>query len=462
MKQFIAALSLAILASACQNTPAPTDATGDLDSTNQNQEPKEAMAKNLVDWSEKASIYEVNIRQFTPEGTFNAFTAHLDRLQDLGVKILWIMPIQPIGKEKRKGSLGSYYSIADYAAPNPEFGTLEDFKNLVAEAHQRDMKVILDWVANHTAWDHPWIYEHPEWYSKNAAGEIIAPVEDWSDVADLNYDNAEMRKAMEEDMLFWVREADIDGFRCDMAMMVPMDFWNNARKRLDSIKPMFMLAEAEGPEFHYEAFDMTYGWELHHIMNDIAKGHKNLSAIDEYLEKQKNTYQPGDLRMFFITNHDENSWNGTVAERMGANGLNFHVLAATLPQSMPLIYSGQEAGLNKALAFFEKDQIDWSDTTRYHFYRKINALKMQHPALVNNAEQGDFQRLEQGREHLYAFKRQAGEAELWVYVNMSGEAMEVSPALSADKSYHNAILGTEVSGSLAVPAHGQLVISSKL
>jgi len=425
-------------------------------------EPTTLMTKNTPAWSKQATIYEVNIRQYTPEGTFNAFSQHLDRLQQMGVKILWIMPIQPIGKEKRKGSLGSYYSIADYASTNPEFGTLEDFKNLVQEAHKRDMKVILDWVANHTSWDHTWINSHRDWYSQNEQGEIIAPVEDWSDVADLNYNNYEMRKAMEEDMIFWVREADIDGFRCDMAMMVPMDFWDNARVRLEELKPMFMLAEAEGPEFHAKAFDMSYGWELHHIMNDIAKGHKSVVDIDHYLGKQDSLYSKDDYRMFFITNHDENSWNGTVGDRMGANAHNFHVLASTLPQSMPLIYSGQEAGLNKALAFFEKDQIDWSNTSQYDFYTKLTHLKLEHPTLINGSEQGGFERIDTGNDRVYAFKRMTEGAELLVYVNLAEQNFQATAPLAGDTKYEDYMTGAEASANIDVPANSFKLITSAL
>jgi glycosidase len=453
-------LGLAASLSAC-NSPAESSNGQQAEETT-STESTTLMTKNTPAWSKQASIYEVNIRQYTPEGTFNAFTEHLDRLEQMGVKILWIMPIQPIGKEKRKGTLGSYYSIADYASTNPEFGTLADFKNLVAEAHKRDMKVILDWVANHTSWDHTWINTHRDWYSQNEQGEVIAPVEDWSDVADLNYDNYEMRNAMEEDMLFWVREADIDGFRCDMAMMVPMDFWDSARTRLETLKPMFMLAEAEGPEFHAKAFDMSYGWELHHIMNDIAKGDKSVNEIDHYLAKQDTLYSKDDYRMFFITNHDENSWNGTVGERMGANGQNFHVLASTLPQSMPLIYSGQEAGLNKRLAFFEKEHIDWTDSSQTEFYTKLTHLKLEHPSLINGSEQGRFERIDTGNDRVYAFKRIKDDAELLVYINLADQNFGTSAPLKGDAQYKDVMNGEAVSNALDIPANSFKLISTTL
>lgn len=378
------------------------------------------------EWSRKASIYEVNIRQHTPEGTFNAFRAKLPELKELGVNILWIMPVQPIGMENRKGGLGSYYSIQNYTAVNPEFGTMEDFKNLVNASHDAGFKVILDWVGNHTAWDAVWMESHPEWYTHNDEGQIIAPVEDWSDVADLNYDNQDMRKAMIDALKFWVNETNIDGYRCDVAMMVPMDFWDEARVTLDSIKPVFMLAEAEGAEFHEKAFDMTYGWEFHHIMNQIAKGEMTIADIATYQAKVDTTYPDDAYRMFFTTNHDENSWNGTVFERMADDYKPMFVLAATYPNGMPLIYSGQEYGLNKRLRFFDKDTVTASDSTLFSFYQKVIALKMSHPALLNGSEQGDYQIIPTDPAgEVLAYTREKNGASIVVLLNFGDEHAEI-------------------------------------
>lgn len=407
-----------------------------------------------ADWVKGANIYEVNIRQYTAEGTINAFSTHLDRLQKMGVKVLWIMPIQPIGEKNRKGGLGSYYSIKDYTAVNPQFGSLEDFKNMVAMAHERDMKVILDWVANHTAFDHHWASEHPDWYTRNEAGEIVAPVADWSDVADLNYDNLDMRDAMREEMAFWLKEADIDGFRCDVAMMVPTEFWEKTRVFLDDIKPVFMLAEAEGPEFHYSAFDMTYGWEPHHIMNSMEKGEKSFWDLVNYINEANESYQDDAIRMFFTTNHDENSWNGTVQERMGENAENYFVLCTTLPKAMPLIYGGQEAGLSHRLAFFEKDTISWEDNSLEEFYTQMLQLKANHPCLNNGAGQASFSQLETGSENAHGFRRAKGEDELLVFVNMGDEDVTFSPAYTEGKNYNH-------EGEQTIAAHGHLVISTK-
>lgn len=345
-------------------------------------------------WAKNANIYEVNIRQYTPQGTFKAFEAELPRLRQLGVDILWLMPVQPIGKEKRKGSLGSYYSIQNYTATNPEFGTMDDFKSLVNAAHRLGMYVILDWVGNHSAWDNPWLKTNPDWYTRNEKGEVVPPVADWSDVADLNYENPAMQQAMIDAMKFWVKEVDIDGFRCDVAMMIPLDFWIAARTATDTPqKPLFWLAEGEGAEFH-RVFDMTYGWNFHHLLNDLAKEKKNNFDIDDYFKNEYKSYAPGNYRMQFITNHDENSWNGSEFERMGAAYQPLAVLTFTMP-GMPLLYSGQEYGLQKRLRFFDKDTIPATPNAALtDFYGKLLQLKKENPALWNGIEGGCMKKLQ--------------------------------------------------------------------
>ena len=332
-------------------------------------------------WSRNAVIYEVNVRQYTPEGTLVALERHLPRLKELGVDILWLMPVQPIGKKNRKGVLGSYYSIADYTAVNPEFGTAADFKSLVNSAHRQGMKVILDWVPNHSAFDHPWITQHKDYYVTRSDGTIVNARDneghdtDWTDVAELNYDNPALRRAMLADMRWWLDNTGIDGFRCDVAGGVPADFWTDARRALSQVRPdLFMLAEAEDPRMH-PAFDMTYGWELHHLLNDIAQGKKNTAALADYFSKDERTYGRNAYRMYFTSNHDENSWNGTEFERMSANHLPAFVLAATAQSSMPLLYTGQEVSMKKRLRFFEKDTVDWNGPSLASFYRAMFELK---------------------------------------------------------------------------------------
>ena len=415
-----------LMASACNPTPK---------TSNTEEEKVDTLAAAgpiLPDWADNASIYEVNIRQYSAEGNFKGFENHLPRLQELGADILWLMPIFPIGEKQRKGTLGSYYAVKDYKDVNPEFGTKEEFKALVDKAHSMGMKVILDWVANHTAWDNPLITEHPEWYTTDSTGAIVSPVEDWSDVADLNYENTELRKYMTEALAYWVREFDVDGFRCDVAGMVPVDFWNNTRRELDKIKPVFMLAEWEDPALLETAFNMDYSWDLHHLMNQIAKGEKSVVQLDSFISFPKKEYPPHAIRMNFITNHDENSWNGTVWERMGDATGAMAVLSATLP-GMPLIYSGQEAGLDKRLSFFEKDEITWQEHEMGRIYKTLFALKKNNKALWNGEFGGKLKRIPTSNDNsVFAFMREKEDHKVFVVLNLSAEEQKFT---FAEKCY---------------------------
>jgi len=378
------------------------------------------------EWSKNATIYEVNIRQYTPEGTINAFAKHLPTLDSLGVDILWVMPIFPCGIKNSKGSMGSAYAVRDYRAVNPDYGSMDDLKELVNKAHELGMHVILDWVANHSAWDNPLIDEHPEWYSKDSLGNNHSPNPDWSDVVDLNYDNSELRSYMTNSLKYWVEEANVDGFRCDVAMMVPTDFWENTRAELDSIKPVFMLAEAEQPDLMLNAFDMNYGWELYHIMNNIAQNKMNASNLTTYFNKYDSIYQTNDYRMNFTTNHDENSWNGTVKERLGEASETMAVFTYMIP-GMPLIYSGQEAGLDKRLAFFEKDSIQWIDSPWRALYTKLNQLKKSNKALWNGEFGGKMNRVHSNLDDkIFAFEREADNQRVVSIFNMSNESQHIT------------------------------------
>lgn len=391
---------------------------------------KIAVTENLAN----ATIYEVNIRQSSKEGTINAFSNQIPRLAAMGIQLLWIMPVQPIGEKNRKGTLGSYYSIRDYLAISPEMGTMEDFIIMVKTAHANGMKVILDWVANHTAFDHAWTVEHPDFYVRDAKGQIKPPVDDWTDVADLNYDNREMRSLMTESMKFWLRATNIDGFRCDVAEMVPLDFWQDTRRELERIKPVFMLAEGEKEELHKGAFDMTYSFSQHHLMNDIAKGKKNALDMDVYLKGQS-VYPSEAYRMYFTSSHDENSWNGTAFERLGEGAKTFAVLTFGL-NGMPMIYSGQEAANNKRLKFFEADPIDWGNFPLADFYTRLVKLKSQEAALRHGREAGEFVKLASGKdEFVYAFVRKKGQSKVLFILNLSGKAQKIklqSPELSGE------------------------------
>lgn len=383
-------------------------------------------SNGAIDFMKNAVLYEVNLRQHTPEGTIQAFSEQLDSLKLLGVDVLWFMPIQPIGELNRKGNLGSYYSIKDYTAVNPEFGTSDDFKNLVNVCHEKGFKVLLDWVANHSAFDNPWALNHPEWYIRDSSGKIVPPIADWSDVADLNYDSEEMRHAMINAMKYWVREFDIDGFRCDVASMVPADFWKQARSALDSIKPLFMLAEAEEHDMgiYDGCFNAYYGWELHHIMNQVAAGEKYPSAFDTVYLKKKKAFQDSVFSMNFITNHDENSWNGTIFERMPDAWKAMAALSYTWP-GIPLMYSGQEKGLNKRLRFFDKDTIhtNTESASIFSFYQSLNALKKE-PALGIDQSLNNLQNINATKSVL-SFERHSAQQKIKVTINMSSEPQQL-------------------------------------
>ena len=369
---------------------------------------------------ENAVIYEANIRQYSPEGTFNAFAKDIPQLKKLGVKILWVMPIHPIGIENRKEGLGSYYAVKDYRGVNQEFGTLEDFKNLVKKAHDNGMYVILDWVANHTAWDHAWVKEHPDYYTTGKDGKMISPF-DWTDVVKLNYANPEMRKAMISDMSYWLKTANIDGFRCDVAMEVPVDFWEDAFAQLGKIKPIFKLMEAEQPNMMEKAFDMSYGWDFHHIMNDIAQGKKTVKDIDNYMVEHAKKYAKDDIAMNFTSNHDENSWNGTEYERLGDAVETFAALTYLTP-GMPLIYDGQEYDFNRRLKFFVKDEITHTKGKMFPVYEKLSALKNTNIALNGGKEAASYTRLTTSNdEKVIAFAREKGGKKVIYLANLSKE-----------------------------------------
>ena len=379
----------------------------------------------------EAVIYEVNVRQYTQEGTFNAFAKHLPKLKELGVDILWFMPIHPIGELKRKGTLGSYYSISDYREINPEFGTLDDFKSLVDAAHDLEMLVMIDLVAGHTAWDHPWIAAHPEWYLKGDQGNIIPPNPEWTDVAGLNFENQDMLKALEDDMAYWVAEVGIDGYRCDAAYNISIPFWKKAMTRLNSIKPVVMLAESDGNHKGgyplIELFQLSYDWPGHAILNRIAIGEMKAIDLKNHLKSVQQNYNPDHAVMSFTTNHDENSWNGTVFERLGDAAEVMAVLTYAMPGT-PLIYSGQEYGLDKRLEFFEKDLIPKKESSYMTLFKKLNTLKKTSDALDVGKDAADINLLENSNPEVIAFSRKKGDDTLIFVGNLSNVPQQVSIA----------------------------------
>lgn len=398
-------------------------------------------------WAHNLSIYEVNTRQFSPEGTFAAVEAELPRLQKMGIGIVWFMPITPIGEEGRKGTLGSYYAVKDYRSVNSEYGKLDDFKRLVKKAHSLGMYVIVDWVGNHTAVDNSLAKEHPDWYNKDEKGNFVPPVPDWSDVIDLNYDNKELRQYMIESLKFWVTECDIDGFRADVAEMMPTDFWNQARRELNQAKPMFWLAESEKAEHHTHAFDATYGWEFHHLLKDVVQGQKKVTDIYAYIDKNAINFPPDAYRLYFTTNHDENSWNGTEKEKFGDGAATCFVLCATAPMGMPLVYTGQESKLDRRLKFFDKDPVAWGKYSMQSFYTTLLYLKQHNEALWNGNMGGKMTRIAtNNEERTMAFTREKGKDKVLVILNLSGSAEHISLKGSDHKGeYHNAFGGVKKS-----------------
>lgn len=338
-----------------------------------------------VSWVNGSNIFEVNIRQYTPAGTFQAFTGDLPRLRNMGVEILWLMPITPISEKKRLGSLGSYYACSSYTKINPEYGNLEDFKMLIKEAHRLGFKVIIDWVANHTGWDHEWVGEHPDWYLRDVNGNFTE-LNGWADVIDLDYTNTEMRTALISAMQYWINDCDIDGFRCDMAHLVPLDFWNTARQKCDDLKALLWLGECEVTAYT-RVFDLTYAWDWMHLSENFIKNKASLQEIrDVLLQYEKNGQHSA--KLFFTSNHDENSWNGTEYEKYGDAAKAFAVFTCTW-QGIPLVYSGQDLPNLKRLKFFEKDSIAWKDQSPllFPFYRQLLQLRRNNTALHREADQ---------------------------------------------------------------------------
>ena len=364
----------------------------------------------------------MNVRQLTKAGTFKAAMRHLRHLKEMGVDVVWLMPIYPIGKVERKGSLGSYYSISDYCDVNPEFGSMEDFDAFVKAAHKLGIKVLLDWVANHTARDAKWLKNKPmNWYERDEQGVAKVPW-DWSDTAKLNYAEKAVWQGQIDAMKFWVTEHNVDGFRCDMAMLVPLGFWQEVRKELESVKSdIFMLAEAEGAEFFDGAFDACYGWELHHAMVDVAQGKSRVWAVREKVYSMLNNNPQTSMHMSFTSNHDENSWSGSEQSRFGDALEAMTALTFVLPKSLPLIYTGQELGYNHSFAFFDKDampKFEANEATEN--YRRLCAMKHNFTALNSADRGGSFVEINTNApDCLFAFVRENEQGRVIYIANLS-------------------------------------------
>ena len=376
------------------------------------------------DWSYSAVLYELNIRQFTSEGTFNAAIERLPFLRSIGIDAIWLMPIYPIGLDGRKGSLGSYYSISDYKGVNPEFGTAEDFRAFVSAAHAMGIKILLDWVANHTARDARWISERPaDWYERDEQGVAKVPW-DWTDTAKLNYANHDVWLGEIDAMRYWVEEFGVDGFRCDMAMLVPIEFWQEASEELHKIKSdIFMLAEAEEDNLFDRAFNMSYQWNVHHIMVDIAKGARRVWDLRNAIHSERQRYPREAMRMSFTSNHDENSWSGSEQSRFGASLEVMTALTFLMPSTMPLIYTGQEVGYDHSFEFFERDAIPaevYRENRTTELYRRLIALKHKERALDAGERGGDMIEIDNNaKDCMITLVREVGDSRVVAILNLS-------------------------------------------
>jgi glycosidase len=371
-------------------------------------------------WIMQGNIYEVNLRQYTPEGTFNAFAKHLDRLKDMGVQTLWFMPINPISIKDRKGTLGSYYAVSSYTTINPEFGTMSDWKNLVNDAHEKGFKVIIDWVPNHTGADHTWLTSHPDFYTKDKDGNP-AVMMDWTDTRQLDYHNPVMEDSMIAAMKYWITSSRVDGFRVDVAWNVPASFWKKCIPQLKKVNDdIFMLAEGDKPYLHESGFDATYPWDMFHMMEKIARGERPAFGLDSVRRKLDTILAKTAIEMHFTSNHDENSWNkadyGTFTGQIHAA---FAVLTQTMARSVPLIYGGQEEPLLRALKFFDKDSIVFGKFERASFYKTLLSLRKRNSALSADAS---FTKVDAGnRNSIYSFVREKDERKILVVLNLSNK-----------------------------------------
>jgi len=426
-------ISLALLLSACGGSEDTQDQAA-ADST-----------YVAPDWSRDAVLYELNVRQFSDEGTFSAVEERVDELAALGVDVIWFMPIHPIGEVNRKGPLGSYYSIKDFMEVNPEFGNMDDFRSLVNSIHDAGMYVMMDWVPNHSSWDNHLAEEHPGWYVKDEEGNFVSPY-DWTDVIQFDWSSSGLQEYMLNALLFWVKDAGVDGFRVDHPHVTPADFWLKARLEMDKVKPVLMLAENEDRvEFFSNGFDINYSWELHHLMNQVAQGEAEAVDLHKALMRDEERFPHDAGRLRFITNHDENSWAGTIEERLGDAHEAFAVFIYTIP-GVPLIYNGQEAGLNKRLAFFERDPIEWKDSYLRAFYTSLNTLKEENPALHNCRWRGDFSEVTvTGDEDVYAYSMSKEDNRVMTLINFDGEEAQFSLGDNATGDYTDYFSGEAVS-----------------
>jgi alpha-amylase len=394
------------------------------------------------EWIMQGDIYEVNVRQYTPEGTLNAFAKHLDRLKEMGVQTIWFMPINPISLVDRKGSLGSYYAVSDYTALNPEFGTMADFIQIVKSIHSKGMKVIIDWVPNHTGADHRWLTEQPDFFVKDKNGKAAMAV-DWADTRQLDYKNTVMQDSMIAAMKFWIAKTDIDGFRCDVAWNVPADFWRKCIPQLKSMKSLFLLAEGDSAYLPQSGFDAVYPWHMFKMMEKIAKGTRPAFGLDSVKNESDKLYPENTIQMYFTSNHDENSWNNAdYGTFPGPVHEPFAVFTQTMANSVPLIYGGQEEPVLRALKFFDKDPMTFEKFQRADFYKTLLLLRKSNMALSADAS---FRKINAGDEKaVYAFVREKGNDKVLVILNLSNSEQSITiKDKTLLRNAHNVFKGTD-------------------
>ena len=389
-----------------------------------NTHAKSESVSSHPEWIMQGDIYEVNVRQYTPEGTLNSFAKHLDRLKEMGVQTIWFMPINPISLVDRKGSLGSYYAVSDYTALNPEFGTMADFIQIVKSIHSKGMKVIIDWVPNHTGADHRWLTEQPDFFVKDKNGKAAMAV-DWADTRQLDYKNTVMQDSMIAAMKFWISKTDIDGFRCDVAWNVPADFWRKCIPQLKSMKSIFMLAEGDSAYLPQSGFDAVYPWHMFKMMEKIAKGTRPAFGLDSVKNESDKLYPENTIQMYFTSNHDENSWNNAdYGTFPGPVHEPFAVFTQTMANSVPLIYGGQEEPVLRALKFFDKDPMTFEKFQRADFYKTLLHLRKSNMALSADAS---FRKINAGDEKaVYAFVREKGNEKVLVILNLSNSEQSIT------------------------------------
>ncbi len=386
-------------------------------------QPMPDMMVNHASFAPGAILYQINTRQFTKEGTFRAAEKELPRLKELGVNVIWLMPIHPIGEKNRKGTLGSPYSVKDYFGVNPEFGTKEDLKHFIDAAHAQGFAVILDWVANHSAWDNPWVAQHPDWYERDWKGDFHpTPWWDWSDIIDLNYDNVAMREEMARALVYWVKEFGVDGYRADVAGYVPLDFWEQARSEMEEVKPVFMLAEWNSRDLHRKAFDATYAWQWHTTAKNVAQGKGDATAFYGYYSENESGWPRGAMRMPYIENHDSNAWEGTIGENFGP-AANAMTVLSFIGEGIPMVYNGQEACNAKRLEFFEKDAIDWGQAKNCStgdMLKSLIAFRKGNPALQNGKWGARMVKVENSApSQVFSWTRGEGANQIVAVFNMS-------------------------------------------